>query len=122
MPQIPPRFVPTLTDVVPPSNMVAPSAEPFSSTQPFNSSSLSDAALLRIEHKVLRDVTDRVMRTMEADFEKQVREAVANIALAHAHTIAQDMMPAIEAVVTSTLETALRDALAKELVDKSGCR
>jgi hypothetical protein len=122
MPQTPPRFVPTLTDVVPPSSVPSSVLESFSSTQPQDPSTLTDAAMLRIEKRVLRDVTDTVMRLLEATLEKQVREAVANVALAHAHTIAQDMLPAIEGVVTSTLETALRDALAKELADKSGYR
>lgn len=120
MPQTPPRFVPTLTDVVPASNLAAAAPEPYRSTQPFESIGLTDAAMLQIEQRVFRDVTDTVMREIDTNFEKQVREAVASVALAHAHKIAQDMLPAIEALVTGTLQSALRQALDKELVDKSG--
>jgi hypothetical protein len=123
----PPKFVPTLTEVVPPgthtdlhkntSTPSVPNAAAVDSALPVR---LDDAAILRIERRVLQDVTDRVMHLLDAALEKQVREAVASVALAHAHAIAQDILPTIETVVTSTLETALREALAKELGNESG--
>ncbi len=119
----PPKFVPTLTDVVPPSSgtgtAIESGSEPVAAVR---SISLDDAAMLRIEQRVLQDVTDRVMHLLDATLEKQVREAVASVALAHAHAIAQDILPTIETVVTHTLETALREALAKELGNESGYR
>lgn len=119
----PPKFVPTLTDVVPPSpgtgTAIESGSEPVAAVK---SISLDDAAMLRIEQRVLQDVTDRVMHLLDATLEKQVREAVASVALAHAHAIAQDILPTIETVVTHTLETALREALAKELGNESGFR
>jgi hypothetical protein len=121
----PPKFVPTLTDMVPPSPKLGTSAEPVLPAAVEGSAghiSLDDAAMLRIERRVLQNVTDKVMHLLEATLEKQVREAVASIALTHAHAIAQDIMPAVEIVVTQTLETALRQALAKELGDESGYR
>ncbi len=62
------------------------------------------------------------MNLLDTTLEKHMREAVATAALAHAYAIAQDVLPTIEAVVTSTLDTALREALAKELGNESGYR
>lgn len=119
----PPKFVPTLTDVVPPSPGTDTAIESgLAPVATVKSISLDDAAMLRIEQRVLQDVTDRVMHLLDATLEKQVREAVASVALAHAHAIAQDILPTIETVVTHTLETALREALAKELGNESGYR
>lgn len=122
----PPKFVPTLTEVVLAGThsdakntaLGAPAALPASGA----ATHLDDAAILRIEQRVLQDVTDRVMKLLDATLEKQVREAVASVALAHAHAIAQDILPTIETVVTQALETAMREALAKELGNESGYR
>jgi hypothetical protein len=121
----PPKFVPTLTDVVLPSPNTGTAMDSrlvAAMTDSPVRTSLDDAAMLRIEQRVLQDVTDRVMQLLDATLEKQVREAVASVALAHAHAIAQDILPTIETVVTHTLETAMRDALAKELGNESGYR
>jgi hypothetical protein len=126
----PPKFVPTLTEVVPPgAHLDLQRGAPTSAPEPAHTAPvansparLGDAAMLRIEQRVLQDVTDRVMSLLDATLEKQVREAVANVALAHAQAIARDILPTIETVVTHTLETALREALAKELGDESGYR
>lgn len=80
----------------------------------------TDALFSQIQQRVLQDVTDRVMRHIALSLERQVREAVATVALSHANAIAKELAPAIESVVTDTLAQALQDALDKELSDKSG--
>jgi Tfp pilus assembly PilM family ATPase len=119
----PPKFVPTLTQVVQPSATTPSTAAAAASTTPsFAAASpakgqLTDALTLQIQQRVLQHVTDHVMRQIQTTLERQIREAVAGVALTHAHAIAQDLEPAIEEVVTSTLAQALHDALAKELKD-----
>lgn len=81
-----------------------------------------DAVSFQLQQRVLQNVTESVMRHVETALEKHVREAVAGVALAHAKAIAHELAPAIEGIVTDMLGTALQDALAKELADKSGYR
>jgi hypothetical protein len=110
-PKIPPKFVPTLTQVVPPSTSLQPASVPVAPAPV----GLPDAMALQIQQRVLQHVTEHVMKQVQTTLERQIREAVAGVALSHAHAIAIDLEPAIEEVVTSTLAQALHDALAKEL-------
>ena len=120
----PHQFVPTLTHVV--QSAMAPLAQTSleaatdatATAQPTS----TDALFSQIQQRVLQDVTDRVMRHIASSLERQVREAVATVALSHANAIAKELGPAIESVVTETLAQALQDALDKELSDKSGYR
>jgi hypothetical protein len=86
----PPKFVPTLTQVVQPSATTPSTAAAAASTTPsFAAASpakgqLTDALTLQIQQRVLQHVTDHVMRQIQTTLERQIREAVAGVALTHA--------------------------------------
>ena len=119
----PPRFVPTLTQVVVPQELPEPAAlaEPSKSpvllVQPSPTAHLLMAQNLQ---QLQQRVVDHVLHQMDATLERSMREVVSAVALSHANEIAQDLRPAIETTVKAMVEQAVSAALAEALGDKTG--
>lgn len=115
MQKTPPKFVPTLTHIVNPARYPAQS-KADTPAQP--SPSLPAAQATDLEQRILQRVNADVMAHIHTTLERKVREAVASVALAHAHAIAQELEPAIKNAVTTMLSLALQEAFTKELGEK----
>ena len=89
----PPRFVPTLTEVVQPSPAV-----PNLSLDP-SSAGLDRAA---IEGQLV----ERVLRRVDLILERQLREAVGQLILEHTETLAPQLRQEIERVVRQSVTQA----------------
>ncbi len=88
--RLPPRFVPTLTEVVQPAQLHAPSGPV----------ALSQDELVR-----------RVMQRVDQSLEQKLREAVAATVLEHTRTMGPVPRQPIESVVRDTVSQAFDQAL-----------
>ena len=98
---MPPRFVPTLTDVV-------HQAEHFSPAQPQTN--------LQHNPEQLEDqIVHRVMQRVDLVLERRLREAVAQVILSHTQTLGPRLREEIELVVRESVS----QAVAQELPQRS---
>lgn len=91
--RVPPRYVPTLTEVVKPATQTRPAADP---------------ALVQEE------LVNRVLQRVDLTLERRLREAIAATVLEHTRSIAPLLRDEIEAVVRETVANAFADELGKK--------
>ena len=96
-PRTPPRYVPTLTEVVQPA--VAP----------------DQGAAVSLE-QLQEQVIHRVMQRVDLSLERRLREAIATLVLEHTRNLGPLLREEIELVVRQSVS----DAVAQELVGRSG--
>ena len=96
-PRTPPRYVPTLTEVV------QPAAAP------------EGGAALPLE-LLQEQVIHRVMQRVDLSLERRLREAIATLVLEHTRNLGPLLREEIELVVRQSVS----DAVAQELVGRSG--
>ncbi|MFC5523033.1 hypothetical protein [Polaromonas jejuensis] len=95
-PPFPPRFVPTLTEVVRP-------APPPSSSAPVLGKTEAPAALpAELEEQMVQ----RVLQRIDLVLERRLREAVGELILAHTQTLAPRLREEIELVVRQSVSQA----------------
>lgn len=94
-PRVPPRFVPTLTEVV------------QAGTGPVREQG-SEAASLAVLNE--EQLVQRVMRRVQQGLDQRLREAVAQVVLEHTRS----MGPAIAVEVESVVRALVAEALAQE--------
>lgn len=96
-PRTPPRYVPTLTEVV------QPAAVP------------EDGAAVSLD-LLQEQVIHRVMQRVDLSLERRLREAIATLVLEHTRNLGPLLREEIELVVRQSVS----DAVAQELVGRSG--
>lgn len=94
----PPRFVPTLTDVVAPDSLLLREI----ATQEVNS-----AALSQLEDQMVH----RVMQRVNLVLERRLREAVGQLILAHTQALGPRLRDEIEMVVRESVSQAVAQEL-----------
>ena len=100
-PSVPPRFVPTLTEVVLPD--VSPD--------------LIVGAVKPTQHADLEaQIVNRVMQRVELVFERRLREAVGQLILMHTQTLSSRLREEIETVVRESVS----QAIAQEITPSGG--
>lgn len=104
----PPRYVPTLTDVVQVSGRPAPGAgsEAGATAAPMDSQ-----ALQALQEQVIH----RVMQRVDLSLERRLREAVATLVLEQTRNLGPLLRDEIEAVVRKSVS----DAVAQELAARN---
>ena len=96
-PRQPPRFVPTLTEVVQPNSVHVAPATPYGS----------------ITAEALEDqIIHRVMQRIDLSLERRLREAVAAMVLHQTQTLVPRLREEIEFVVRQSVSDAVADELA----------
>lgn len=96
-PRTPPRYVPTLTEVV------QPAAAP------------EDGAAVSLE-QLQEQVIHRVMQRVDLSLERRLREAIATLVLEHT----RDLGPLLREEIELVVRQSVSDAVAQELVGRSG--
>jgi hypothetical protein len=96
--RVPPNFVPTLTEVV-----QLPKENAYPAVRPSTRQSGSSIASERILH--------RVMQKVDATLPLRLRQAVAEVAIAHA----QALEPLLRAEIEWVVQRTVNEALAQEL-------
>ena len=101
--QMPPRFVPTLTDVVQPA-MSHEAPRQDGSTTP------SAASLERFEDQLVH----RVMQRVDLVLEGRLREAVGQLILTHTQALGPRLREEIELVVRESVSQAVAQELPRD--------
>ena len=101
----PPRFVPTLTEIV-----HSPAAEPAAAGQP-----VDVAADLR---NYQEQMVHRVMQRVDLTLDRLLRETVGRLVLEHTQALAPSLRDEIEIVVRQSVNQAFAQELAGQLPDK----
>jgi len=94
---VPPRFVPTLTDVVHPADQFSPKS-PLAGVQR-NAMQLED------------QIVHRVMQRVDLVLERRLREAVAQVILSHTQALGPRLREEIELVVRESVSQAVAQEL-----------
>ncbi len=97
----PPRFVPTLTEVVQGSEQAEPSGEPGRGID-------TDAVQLAL--------VQRILQRVDVTLERRLREAVGELILEHTHNLA----PLLRVQIENTVREAVSLALAQEARQAGG--
>ena len=97
---VPPRFVPTLTDVVRPVMAQEPQIPPASTS----------AAIELLEDQVVH----RVMQRVDLVLERRLREAVGQVILAHTQALGPRLREEIELVVRESVSQAVAQELSPQ--------
>ena len=100
-PSGPPRFVPTLTEVVPPDE---------------SPNLIVDAVKLTPHADLEAQIVNRVMQRVELVLERRLREAVGQLILTHTQTLGPRLQEEIETVVRESVS----QAIAQELTPTGG--
>ena len=95
----PPRYVPTLTEVVP--------------------GTAAARAAAQIDHEQL---LHRVMQRVDLTLDRRLREAIASVVLEHSRALAPALREQIEAVVARTVSEAIAEELGPQGRDPSAAR
>lgn len=104
----PPRFVPTLREVVPPTaNPAAPVARTLPGT--------STADVQRLQEQMVH----RVMQRVDLTLDRLLRETVGRLVLEHTQALAPSLRDEIEIVVRQSVNQAFEQELGSHLADKS---
>lgn len=112
-PQMPPRFVPTLTDVVQPATSPGtPSSVSFSAAQSRQVTGPDGGLDSQFEDQVVH----RVMQRVDLVLERRLREALGQLILTHTQALGPRLREEIELVVRE----AVSQAVAQELPMQSG--
>ena len=90
-PRTPPRYVPTLTEVVPGTT---PARETGTLSQ--------------------QELVHRIMQRIDLTLDKRLREAIASVVLEHSRALAPALREEVEAVVGAIVAEALADELVTE--------
>jgi hypothetical protein len=97
---LPPRFVPTLTDVV-------RQVEHFAPVQPYANAQHNP---LQLEDQIVH----RVMQRVDLVLERRLREAVAQVILSHTQTLGPRLREEIELVVRESVSQAVAQELPQQ--------
>ena len=101
---LPPRFVPTLTEIVRP-----PQTPGEDETQ-----GRSAPDLLRFQEQMVH----RVMQRVDLTLERLLRETVGRLVLEHTQALAPSLRDEIEIVVRQSVNQAFEQELASQLLDR----
>ena len=94
-PRLPPRYIPTLTEVVHLNGEHAPVAKPVAAP-PAPLPALSAPSLERVMHQV------------DALLERRLREATSRLVASHTQQLLEQLRPELHRVIEQTLQEALR--------------
>jgi ATP-dependent Clp protease adapter protein ClpS len=110
MPQTPPRFVPTLTQVVPPPTKSMTSTQAPSLGAPARATPVQvELMALQLRQKLLTQARQHI----DLQLQKRIRETISQLALEHAHKLFEELHPQLEAIVVAVVDDAMRQAVAK---------
>ena len=105
----PPRFVPTLTDVVQPGATAY--SQPAASAEAFGS---SPAAGFQPSGPFEDQIVHRVMQRVDLVLERRLREAVGKVILTHTQALGPRLREEIELVVRESVSQAVAQELPQQ--------
>ena len=103
----PPRYVPTLTQVVtsPPPNTATAPAQTVSSAQ-------AAPTAADIAQQLRQQLLVRTRQYIDIELQRRIRETASQLALEYAHKLFEEIQPQLEATITQVVDEALQQAVA----------
>ena len=111
MQKTPPRYVPTLTQVVidkPASRAPVPSVATGSHLPAMSSQLKTDELAQQLRQQLLT----RTRQYMDVQLQRRIREVVSQLALEHAHAMFEELKPKLEAAILQVVDEAVQQAVA----------
>ena len=106
MSNIPPRFVPTLTEVVQPPELLLP--DRLLIVRESQAPVIATVDTLQLENQLVH----RVLQRLDLILERRLREAVGQLVLEHTETLAPQLRVEIESVVRQSVSQAVAQEVA----------
>jgi hypothetical protein len=110
MQKTPPRFVPTLTQVIPPEERKAVSA--VASVASANTPEIAPASVEQVSKQLRQQLLVRTRQYIDIELQRRIRETVSQLALEHAHKLYEELQPELESTVRQVVEEAVAQAIA----------
>jgi hypothetical protein len=111
MQKTPPRYVPTLTQVVPANQRHAAALD-----EAQLAAAAPDGQMVpspeHIAEQLRQQLLARARRYIDIEMQRRIRETVSLLALQHAHNLLEELQPQIESTVRQVVEEALAQAVA----------
>lgn len=108
-PKTPPRYVPTLTQVIPAAQRqvvdIVAQAQSLSSE-----SELASAD--QIAQQLRQQMVMRTRQYLDIELQRRIRETVSQLALEHAHKLFEELQPQLEATIRQVIDEAVAQAVA----------
>jgi hypothetical protein len=115
MQKTPPRYVPTLTQVI--DAKAAPA--PIATKAPAALASAEAPHASELAQQLRQQLLLRSRQYIDIELQKRIREAVSQLALEHAHKLFEELQPQLEATVSQVIEEAVAQALAHAVTHAS---
>jgi hypothetical protein len=116
MQKTPPRYVPTLTQVVP---LGADSAAAITSSAAAGVMAEPGFSPADVSEKMRQQLLARTKQYIDAELQKRLRETVAQLALEHSHKLFEELQPQIEATIAQVVDEAVAQAMARAAASRS---
>lgn len=115
MQKTPPRYVPTLTQVISADERQAANAALAASlTTPSDAmpSEVEPVSAEQIAQQLRQQLLVRTRQYMDIELQRRIRETVSQLALECAHKLFEELQPQLEASITQVVDEALAQAVA----------
>jgi hypothetical protein len=109
MQKTPPRFVPTLTQVVPEALRPKVAISEKANAPPDNS---VEPNVEHISQQLRQQLLVRSRQYIDIELQRRIRETVSQLALEHAHKLYEELQPQLEATIRQVIDDAIAQAVA----------
>jgi uncharacterized protein YbcC (UPF0753/DUF2309 family) len=118
----PPKYVPTLTQVMPAqaAQAIAAAQAAQAMHQGLPAKELSPEQMMQLADHLRQQLTMQVRQQLNSQLDRRVREAVSGLALQHAQHMLETMHPLIEDTVARAIDDAMGEALGQILAKQLG--
>jgi hypothetical protein len=111
MQRTPPRFVPTLTQVIPATQRQAAGA--VASVAPATVVAVSSVpSAEQISQQLRQQLLVRSRQYIDIELQRRIRATVSQLALEHAHKLFEELQPQLELAIGQVVEEAVAQAVA----------
>lgn len=111
MQKTPPRFVPTLTQVIP-ANQRQTAVAPGAVNAHMAAASQQLPSSEQIAQQLRQQLLVRTRQYIDIELQRRIRETVSQLALEHAHKLYEELQPQLEFTVSQVVEEAVAQAVA----------
>ncbi len=111
MQKSPPRYVPTLTQVVAQALPARP-ATSFSDESRGQTTAAASPTADDIAQQLRQQLLVRTRQYIDIELQRRIRETVSQLALEYAHKLYEEIQPQLESTITQVVDEAVQQAVA----------
>jgi hypothetical protein len=112
MQKTPPRFVPTLTQVIPKPPRQTVAAAAIAPAPSINTVQNPQPSPEQIAQQLRQQLLVRTRQYMDIELQRRIRETVSQLALEHAHKLFEELQPHLESTIRAVIDEAVAQAVA----------